>query len=302
MLYFGQAALKLLPTATESHPTVYLGYNTNGWAHHTTRDALRILSEIGYESVAVTLERAHLDPPDRSAVKQCMEGLAPLVRDCGLRSTVETGARFILDPRRKHQPTLIGRTPQEREQRIEFLHAAVQVAAGLGADSVALWSGAADGTEDEETLFDRLVDGLGKVLGFAQDHNVRLSFEPEPGMLIETMAQFERLHRALDHELFGLTLDVGHVHCLGDGLVDDHIRRWRNELWNLHIEDMRCGRHEHLMFGHGDMEFDPVFEALREIDYRGPVHVELSRHSHDAVASAERAYAFLRPFLDTFGT
>ena len=57
---------------------------------------------------------------------------------------------------------------------------------------------------------------------------------------------------------------------------------------------MRRGVHEHLMFGEGEIDFGEVMGALKEIDYSGGVHVELSRHSHDAVETARRAMAFLR--------
>ena len=62
---------------------------------------------------------------------------------------------------------------------------------------------------------------------------------------------------------------------------------------NVQIEDMRRGVHEHLTFGEGEIAFAPVLAALREMDYRGGVHVELSRHSHDAVETARKALAFL---------
>ena len=38
------------------------------------------------------------------------------------------------------------------------------------------------------------------------------------------------------------------------------IERWKHVLWNVHIEDMRRGVHEHLMFGEGEINFS---EALR---------------------------------------
>jgi sugar phosphate isomerase/epimerase len=37
-----------------------------------------------------------------------------------------------------------------------------------------------------------------------------------------------------------------------------------------------------------------VLGALAEAGYAGGLHVELSRHSHDAVETARRALAFLR--------
>ncbi len=274
-----------------------LGYNTNGFAHHRTADALAILSEIGYGSVALTLGSALLDPPDRKGVSECVRRIMPLLQKTGMRVTVETGARFLLDPRRKHQPTLVSRSPGDRARRIEFLKAAIDVAASIRADSVSLWSGTPDDRAEDSELFHRLVNGLGDVLQYAESRAVRLSFEPEPGMFIATMARFDELFRRVAHPLFGLTLDVGHVHCLGDDDIGGHIRRWRDVLWNLHIEDMRHGVHEHLPFGEGEIDFTPVFAALHEIGFRGPLHVELSRHSHDAVNLARRSHEFLRRFI-----
>ena len=115
---------------------------------------------------------------------------------------------------------------------------------------------------------------------------VRLAFEPEPGMFIDTMARFAELHARVDHPSFGLTLDVGHLHCLGEPIAPT-IERWKRVLWNVHIEDMRRGVHEHLMFGDGEMNFSEVIGALRSTGYAGGVFVELSRHSHDAVEAAQ---------------
>jgi sugar phosphate isomerase/epimerase len=279
------------------NPVMRLGYNTNGFAHHRLEDAFAILAEIGYRSVAVTLDRDLLDPPDRRGVADAVERLKPLVDRSGLTVTIETGSRFILDPRRKHQPTLISGAEEGRRRRIEFLKAAVDVARDIGAESVSLWSGEADDDAEEMERHARLTQGLRELLTCAGEKNVGLAFEPEPAMFIDTMAKFARLHAELSNPLFGLTLDVGHIHCLGDGSAADHIRQWRDVLWNVHIEDMRRGAHEHVMFGEGEMDFAPIFAALRDIDYAGPVHVELSRHSHDAVNAARMAFEYLRPFV-----
>jgi len=286
------------------------GYNTNGFAHHRIEDAIAVLAEIGYGSVAITVDHDLLDPPDRSGVARAVSRLRPIIERHGLRVTIETGARFILDPSRKHHPTLISASPSDRERRMEFLRACIDLAAAIDADSVSLWSGSPpplirgdkggskpDGPiANESVLFDRLAASLRGLLNHASAQRMRLSFEPEPGMFIDTMDKFAALKDELDDPLFGLTLDVGHVHCLGDGDAARHIRHWRDKLWNVHIEDMRRGMHEHLMFGDGDVDFPAIFAALREIDYAGPVHVELSRHSHDAVETARRSFEFLQRF------
>ena len=116
-------------------------------------------------------------------------------------------------------------------------------------------------------------------------------------MLIDTMDRYAELRQRVDHPLFGLTIDIGHLHCQGEVPIADQLRRWRDRLWNIHIEDMRQGVHEHLLFGAGEIDFPPILKALREIGYAGGVHVELSRHSHDAVETARRSLEFLRARL-----
>jgi sugar phosphate isomerase/epimerase len=62
---------------------------------------------------------------------------------------------------------------------------------------------------------------------------------------------------------------------------------------------MRRGVHDHLMFGTGEIDFAEVLGGLREIGYAGSVHVELSRHSHDAVNTARQSLEFLRRIAST---
>lgn len=273
-----------------------LGYNTNGFAHHRVEDAFQILAEIGYRSIALTVERDLLDSPSAASVARAAHRLIPLLKQHELSITIESGSRFYLDPRKKHRPTLLSADPSGRATRIAFLKACVELAAMVGADSVSLWSGATDENAGDVLLRSRLEGGMRELLDHARPLGVRLSFEPEPGMFIDTMAKFQTLHDAIYDPLFGLTLDVGHVHCLADGDPAEHIHRWRDKLWNVHVEDMRRGVHEHLAFGDGEVEFGPILTALRKIEYAGPVHVELSRHSHNAVEVAQKSFVFLNRF------
>ena len=39
-----------------------LGYNTNGLAHHRLLDAIELLADEGFSSVAITLDAGALDP------------------------------------------------------------------------------------------------------------------------------------------------------------------------------------------------------------------------------------------------
>lgn len=275
-----------------------LGYNTNGMAHHRLEDALRLLADEGFQSVALTLEVGALDPQGsptalHSNVARAREWLDEL----SLRRVVETGARYLLNPRKKHDPTLLDPDPTRRLVRIEFLKRAIDIAADLGAEAVSFWSGVLPDLVSFDVALARLVESLQPVLEHAERREMTLAFEPEPGMFIDTFERFLRLDERIHHRLFHLTVDLGHVHCIESGPVGDHVRRWGERIRNIHIEDMNRGVHEHLMFGEGTMDFAEIFDALRAIGYARGLHVELSRHSHMAVEAVRASSRFLRPLM-----
>lgn len=273
-----------------------LGYNTNGFAHHDPFDALDILAEIGYQSVAVTLDHGPLNPL-ASGWKSSLKRLQKTLRRLNLRSVVETGARFLLNPRQKHEPTLVSPTTAEREQRIDFLKRAIDAAAFLESDCVSLWSGVRRDDATDEAVLERLTESLRVVLRHATESGVTLGFEPEPGMFIDTLRSFHRLLQWIDTPHLQVTVDVGHLWCQGELPIADYISRWGPRIVNVHVEDMRAGVHEHLMFGEGEMQFAPIIDALAKTGYRGAVHVELSRHSHEGPHAAKMAFEFLSPLI-----
>ncbi|MBI5764843.1 MAG: sugar phosphate isomerase/epimerase [Planctomycetes bacterium] len=272
-----------------------LGYNTNGFAHHRLTDALGVIADIGYQSAAITLDHHALDPYGDNLLADIRHA-REVLRARGLCCVIETGARFLLDPARKHYPSLLDPDESARRKRLDYLHRAIEIAVELEAEAVSFWAGhAAPGSIDADN-WSLLVEACDELLTRAVKYDLRLAFEPEPGMFIERMAQFSNLIGELHHPRFGLTLDVGHVHCLSDGTPAEWIRTYSHCLFNIHIEDMKAGRHDHLMFGDGDVDFPPIFDALREVGYTGSLNVELSRHSHDAVNAARQAFDFLSRF------
>jgi L-ribulose-5-phosphate 3-epimerase len=287
-------ALLVEPTIKPQNGPMRLGYNTNGLANHDPFETLALLAEIGYTSVALTLDHGPLNPfadswsAQRARLKSALDGL-------GMTSVIETGARFLLDWRVKHEPTLVSIESRDRQRRIQFLKLAIDAADFLGSDCVSLWSGRARDQAAEPEIWGRLVASLQEVLDYAHGRGVTIGFEPEPGMFIDTMARFAELQQRLNSSHLKLTLDVGHLHCQRETPIVDCIAKWRGEIVNIHIEDMRVGIHEHLMFGEGEMDFPPILTALREANYRGGIHVELSRHSHEGPTAAKRAYDFLSP-------
>jgi sugar phosphate isomerase/epimerase len=273
-----------------------LGYNTNGLVHHRLTDAIELLADVGYQSVALTLDAGALDPFEYPPVLARQIALVRSALDRrGLSRVIETGARYLLNPRIKHDPTLMDPDVTRRLIRVDFLCRAIDIAAQLDAECVSLWSGLLPDRIGEDQALDRLAEALVPVIRHAEVADIPLAFEPEPGMFIDRLARFEQLDERVRHPLFHLTMDLGHVYCLEDGSIADQLHRWAPRIKNIHIEDMVGGVHEHLMFGEGTMDFPAIFDALRQINYPWGIHVELSRHSHAGAEAASQAIDFLRP-------
>jgi sugar phosphate isomerase/epimerase len=279
----------LRSTSTRGPRTIRFGYGTNGFANHRLTDALAVMADLGYEGVALTLDHDHLDPfgPD---LARRTDDLASTLDRLGLSTVIETGARYLLDPWHKHAPTLLHDEPAKR---LEFLRRAVRIGADLGAEAVSFWSGITPpGVTDP---WDRLVRGCALVVSVAADAGVTLGFEPEPGMLVEDIAGWRRLHADLGAPPgFGITLDIGHCRCLEPLPVPECVHAVADHLVNVQIDDMRRGVHEHLEFGTGEIDFPPVLRALSDAGYGGLVAVELPRHSHAAPTVAAQSIEFLR--------
>jgi L-ribulose-5-phosphate 3-epimerase len=304
-----------------------LGYNTNGLSDHRWDDALELIAKAGYRSVAITVDHHCLDPFAVDFPRQ-LERYQRALKKLGLSCVIETGARFLLDPLKKHEPTLISGDARARQRRIDFLKRAIHLADDLEADCVSFWSGILREPWPREKTMEILAEGIREVCQHAAHYGIKLGFEPEPGMFIETMADFRELDERVGQPNLDLTIDVGHLYCVEkpviatsdsnpesskanelsrnhtaqtcslrrrqtELLVIPHLLEWGPRIVNVHLEDMRRGVHEHLRFGEGEIDFAAVMQALRDISYQGGLHVELSRHSYMAPQVLQESFEFL---------
>ncbi|GAC1499982.1 MAG: sugar phosphate isomerase/epimerase [Vulcanimicrobiaceae bacterium] len=266
-------------------------YNTNGIANHRLDDALDLIADTGYDGVAITLDHHHLDPYARD-FDASLARFATRLRELGLGCVVETGARFLLNPRAKHEPTLVSPSAEGRARRVDFLHRALAVAAATGADAMSFWAGVPQADLDRERAHAWLVEGIASVATRARELGTIAALEPEPGMLVETIDDYRAIERAVPG--LRLALDTGHVIVTGEREPANAVRETAADLATVSVEDMRRGEHVHLPFGEGDMDIASVLTALREIRYERLVCVELSRDAHRADVMVPRALQYLR--------
>ena len=274
-----------------------LGFSTNSIGDVDPLQAVPLLADLGYQSLAITPDRHLLDPFASGLAAEIADWRRTLAAH-GLTCVIETGARHLLDPRLKHEPTLVSAERAARDRRVDFTKRAIDIAAELGAGCVSLWSGVGRDAADGATLQARLVAGLEPILDHAAARGIAIGFEPEPGMVVDTVARavglLERLGRPAG---LGLTIDTGHLECLGERPAARVIEPWIPRIVNVHVDDMLACRHDHLPLGSGDVDFTSLLATLAAGGYTGGLHVELPRQSHRWLETARESARFLMPLI-----
>ncbi len=259
--------------------TLRYAYNTNGTIHHRIGDAIALIADSGYDGVALTLDHHVLDPLSEGWERRT-ELLGRDLARRGLGSVIETGARFLLDPRACHWPTMLSPTEEGRNARIGYLQRATDIAAMLGSEAMSFWSGRVGPDVDRRQAGIWLREGVSRVLDHAARQGVVAAIEPEPELLVETLDDFQAL--ATEFSALRLALDLGHVMVTGERVPEESVAEFSSSIATVSLEDMKRGKHVHLAFGDGDMDLRACLLALERIGFDRLVCIELSSDSHRA--------------------
>lgn len=88
------------------------------------------------------------------------------------------------------------------------------------------------------------------------------------------------LERLGNSGIFGICLDTGHANISGWNIADE-IRRMGKHLKATHIHDNRKLQDLHLLPGMGDIQWENVMPALKEIGYDGAFNFEVPQLTRD---------------------
>ncbi len=275
-----------------------LGYNTNGLAHHRLVDAIDLLADEGYKALP---SPSTPGPSTPTTIRRSSDRQVDAVRSAldrhGLARVIETGARYLLNPRLKHDPTLMDPDPARRAVRSEFLRRAIDMAEALDADASRSGPAARRLPPSRARAWTGLRKGCGRFWPMLSECTFRWHLSPSPACSSIHSSSLAGWMSGSITRCFSSLSTWGTSIAWSEGDIPALIRAWGPRIVNVHIEDMARGVHDHLMFGEGTMDFPPICRALAQIGYPGGVHVELSRHSHAGVEAARAAAAFLGPLL-----
>jgi sugar phosphate isomerase/epimerase len=150
--------------------------------------------------------------------------------------------------------------------------------------------GPAPPTSDPRQLERIFLAGLVETARVAEEEDVQVLIEPEPGLLIENSRQFKRFMKDISSDHIELNFDIGHFYCVNEDPAK-LVYELSDYIGHFHLADIASSRmHNHLIPGRGSIDFRPVLDAIDDIGYRGFVTVELYPYQENPVQAAREAY------------
>jgi sugar phosphate isomerase/epimerase len=275
-----------------------LAFSTNAFKKNTFEEALYSIAGIGYTAVELMADLHHAYPPlmTPARTREIRDLLAKL------KLTVSNVNAFTLFAcGDTYRPTWIEDADADRQRRVEHTLGAVRLAADFDCKTVSLQPGGpmigTGLTRDEAAR--RFARGLEQCIPLAREKGVILAVEPEPGLFIQTAAEYLDFKNTYfrNEPAIQMNCDCGHLFCCGEDPAKV-IREHPEHISHIHIEDIGANRvHQHLTPGKGAINFPAIFEAVETVGYKRPVTVELYPYETTAAGVAKLAYDHLKPMV-----
>lgn len=282
---------------------IKLAFSTNAFKRYSLEDSIREIAKVGYSGVEILCDIPH--------------AYAPSFKDDQVRSLKKTLALSNMQISNLNAFTLyaIGDTyhpswiDESREMRIEHTIECIRLAKRIGAKHLSTEPGGpvvapplpSSSQQQEQqqyqdiSRFEKIfLDGLTRVTKMAEEEDIKVLIEPEPGLLIENSRQFKNFVTKINNSKYiRLNFDIGHFYCVNEDPAKV-VYELSDYIEHFHLADIAHTRiHNHLIPGKGSIDFRSVFDAMDDIGYRGFVTVELYPYQDNPIYAAKEAYSYL---------
>jgi sugar phosphate isomerase/epimerase len=276
-----------------------LAFSSNAYMNFSIEETIRRIAAIGYAGIEVLSDVPHAWPA----------GLLPerkqAIRDClaqhGLAVSNVNGFMMnaVADPRQPYwHPSWIEPDRHYRAIRREHTKRALKLAKEIGAKNLQTEPGGplapGQSWEDAAKVF---YDELMPCIEIAEQVEVGLLIEPEPGLMIERFDEYLRFVERIDSPWIGLNFDIGHAYCVGED-PQHWVAKMAKHTRHYHFEDIAATRvHQHLVPGRGAIDFEATLAAIAATGYDGWITVELYPYIDDPDAAAREAHQYMTAAL-----
>lgn len=275
-----------------------IGYSTNAFVKFSVFEAVEKIGRLGFGGVEIMCDRPHLYPPDYD--EKNLTRLKTLIDDQGLKVTnLNSFTLFAVGD--TYLPSWIEPQEERREIRIQHTLQCLKVADFFGCKNISVPPGGPVGEISREkamTLFHR---GLEMVAPLAQELDIKILVEPEPDLLMENTREFKEFIVDVKSPAIGVNFDIGHFFCAGEDprVAFEELFEW---IGHVHLEDIAPDRaHNHLILGHGAIQFVEIFQTMLRLGYQGDVSLELYPYVDTPEEAGRESLNYLRTLLQDVG-
>jgi len=193
-----------------------LAYSSNAYRRGSIEEAIARIARLGYDGLELMADVPHAWPAELTAAR--IDEIKKSLNSSGLALS-NINAFMMSAVQDFWHPSWIEKDKGFRQLRVRHTIESLRLARRLGASCITTEPG---GPLEAGMLrayaLEIFVEGLEEALRVAEEVEVMLLVEPEPGLLIENTTQFLELAQRIDSPMFGLNFDVGHFFCVNEDL------------------------------------------------------------------------------------
>ena len=275
------------------------------------------ISNAGFTSIGLVYDLPYLwhsdaTPTGTAAIARIL--MRKYLAVASVSSCTASGYYRSLDdltpPGQRFGPSFASQNHAERQLRIDHTKMVIDFATKLGCSFVDISTGYQPRDLDFATTWRHTRDCLVDICTYAEQRNVFINIEYEPGtfgrggLFVGSALTALAMCEDVKSPFLGINLDLIHAAVCGED-IPATIRLLQNRLHVVEFDDMHTlvdqhgilrRKHEHIIPGDGELatQYPAIFGALEEIKFRGPVVVELYNHfDKDPDEACRKSYAYL---------
>ncbi|MGL4934166.1 MAG: L-ribulose-5-phosphate 3-epimerase [Cetobacterium sp.] len=200
---------------------------------------------------------------------------------------LETGMRVPSMCFSGHRRFPLGSENSEtRKKSLELMKKAIQLAVDLGIRNIQMAGYDVYYEAGNEKTRELYIDGMKQSLKWAEQANVMLSIEIMDHSFMSSITKYLEFDKILNSPFLTVYPDIGNLSAWGNN-VREEILKGKNKISAIHLKDTLAvtesfpGKFKEVPFGNGCVDFIEFFKLLEEIDYNGPLLIEMWTEKSD---------------------
>lgn len=181
-----------------------------------------------------------------------------------------------------------------RNDYVEYIKQALELAVALGCDNMGVWAGELFGSGPSEQTVDYLVETYGRCAALAKDAGVPLCLEAEPVQQVNTPEVWFRILKGVNSPYLRAICDFAHLNILSGQRPMKLLGKLQPYIGHTHLcgNDGTCTQHEsrssrHLPLTEGSMNWRTALGKLLDTGYDQWLDIDVWEHPDPFRATAE---------------